>query len=173
VWGDIRDTPAARKAQLAKYRSQLSPAALQGANSRNGRLVFNKTCQQCHKLFGEGGSIGPDLTGSNRGDLDYLLMNIIDPSAEVARDFRMSIVRTKDERLITGIIVEKTPARITIQTDKEKVVLAADDVTSVKESQISIMPEGQLDALSRAEVRDLISYLMSKSQVNDVKPSKP
>ena len=55
--------------------------------------MFAKTCQQCHKLYGEGGAIGPDLTGSNRSDLDYLLSNLIDPSAEVGRDFRMSVVQ--------------------------------------------------------------------------------
>src|SRR5262249_28294251 len=150
---------------LARYKAQISPAALKSADPRNGRLIFSKTCQQCHKLYGQGGTIGPDLTGSNRSDLDYLLANILDPTAEVARDFRMSVVRTKDERVITGIIVERTPARVTIQTDKEKLTLSPDDVESVKDSPLSIMPEGQLDALTREQVRDLFAYLMGKSQV--------
>jgi putative heme-binding domain-containing protein len=77
----------------------------------------------------------------------------------------MSVVRTKDERTITGIVVERTPARITIQTDKERLILSPDDVDSVKDSPLSIMPEGQLDALSRDQVRDLFAYLTSKDQV--------
>ena len=108
VWGEVRETAAARQKQLARFKAQISPTALKSADPRNGRLVFSKTCQQCHKLYGQGGTIGPDLTGSNRSDLDYLLANIIDPSAEVARDFRMSVVRTKDERVMTGIITERT-----------------------------------------------------------------
>jgi len=164
VWGEIRETTASRQKQLAKYKAQLTTAALKNADPRNGRLVFSKTCQQCHKLYGQGGTIGPDLTGSNRADLDYLLANIIDPGAEVARDFRMSVVRTKDDRVITGIIAERTPARVTIQTDRERIVLSPDDVTDVKDSALSIMPEGQLDALSREQVRDLIAYLMGKEQ---------
>src|SRR5262249_20370533 len=106
VWGEVRETAADKQRQMAKYKTQLTPASLKIANLANGRLVFTKTCQQCHKLFGEGGAIGPDLTGGNRADIDYLLLNIIDPSAEVGRDFRMSVVRTTDSRIITGIITE-------------------------------------------------------------------
>jgi putative heme-binding domain-containing protein len=138
---------------------------LRGAKPANGRAVFAKTCQQCHKLFGEGGTIGPDLTGSNRADLDYILSNVIDPSSEVGRDYRMSVVRTADERVITGIVVERTAARVVVQTATDRVTLSPDDVTGVKDSPLSIMPEGQLDALSREQVRDLVAYLASKSQV--------
>jgi putative membrane-bound dehydrogenase-like protein len=165
VWGEVRETNAGKQKQLARYKSLLTPQALKNADPRRGRAIFAAACANCHKLYGQGGVIGPDLTGSNRTDLDYLLSNLIDPSAEVGRDFRMSVVRTKDERTITGIVVERTPARITIQTDKERLILSPDDVDSVKDSPLSIMPEGQLDALSRDQVRDLFAYLTSKDQV--------
>jgi putative membrane-bound dehydrogenase-like protein len=165
VWGEIRETAADKQKQMAKYKAQLSPAALRNADPRKGRVIFNTACANCHKLYGQGGTIGPDLTGSNRSDLDYLLSNLIDPAAEVGRDFRLSVVRTKDERVITGIIVERTPARVTIQTDKEKLVLSPDDVDTVKDSPLSIMPEGQLDALTREQIRDLFAYLTGKTQV--------
>lgn len=165
VWGEVRETAADKQKQMAKYKTQLTPVSLKNANLSNGRLVFTKTCQQCHKLFGEGGAIGPDLTGGNRADLDYILSNIIDPSAEVGRDFRMSVVRTTDSRIITGIITERTPTRLAIQTEKEKLIVATEDVESVKDSALSIMPEGQLDKLTKEEVRDLIAYLGSKEQV--------
>jgi putative membrane-bound dehydrogenase-like protein len=164
VWGDVRETPEAKKKQLTRYRAQLTPAVLKNADPRKGRAVFTTACANCHKLYGEGGAIGPDLTGSNRGDLDYLLANLIDPGSEVGRDFRMSIVRTKDERLITGIIVEQSAARVVIQNDKERISLSPEDVDSIKESPLSIMPEGQLDSLSREQVRDLFAYLMGKTQ---------
>ena len=163
VWGEVRDTAPQKREQLARYKALLTPAYLKNADLKNGRAVFAKTCQQCHRLFGEGGTIGPDLTGSNRGDLDYLLANLIDPSAEVAADYRMAVVRTTDDRVITGIVVERSAARVVVQTATEKVTLAADDVEAVKESPLSIMPEGQLDALSKEQVRDLIGYLQSKA----------
>ncbi|MBN9121922.1 MAG: c-type cytochrome [Planctomycetes bacterium] len=165
VWGEVRETAADKRKQMAKYKAQLTPATLKNANPSNGRAVFAKSCAQCHKLFGEGGAIGPDLTGSNRSDLDYLLSNIIDPSAEVGRDFRMSVVRTADSRVITGIVTERTAARLMIQTATGKQIVAAEDVESVKDSPLSVMPEGQLDALTREQVRDLIAYLGGKNQV--------
>ena len=66
MWGEIRETAADKQKQLARYKAQLTPAALKSADPRNGRTVFSKTCQHCHKLYGQGGTIGPDLTGSNR-----------------------------------------------------------------------------------------------------------
>jgi putative membrane-bound dehydrogenase-like protein len=165
VWGEVRETAASKQKLMAKYKSQLTPAALKSANQENGRVIFNSACGQCHKLYGLGGTIGPDLTGSNRSDLDYLLSNLIDPSAEVGRDFRMSVVRTLDERVITGIVTERSPARIAIQTATEKIFLSPDDVDSIKESPLSIMPEGQLDLLTREQIRDLIAYLSGKAQV--------
>jgi putative heme-binding domain-containing protein len=165
VWGEVRDTPADKQKQLAKYKAQLTPANLKNADLKNGRLVFSKTCQSCHRLYGEGATIGPDLTGSNRSDLDYLLANVIDPSAEVARDYRMSVVNTQSGRVVTGIVLERSPARLVVQTATEKVIVSAEDVESVKDSALSLMPDGQLDTLSREQVRDLIAYLMGKTQV--------
>jgi len=166
VWGEVHESAPQKLGQLAKYKKLLTPAYLKNADPNNGRLVYSKTCQNCHKLFGEGGAIGPDLTGSNRSNLDYLLSNIIDPSAEVGRDYKMSTVTTADMRVITGIIVERTPARVVIQTATERVTVPAEDVDTVKDSALSIMPDGQLDALSREQVRDLIAYLSGKGQVS-------
>jgi putative membrane-bound dehydrogenase-like protein len=165
VWGEVRETAADKQKLMEQYKARLSPASMKLANPSRGRAVFARTCQQCHKLFGEGGAIGPDLTGTNRENLDYLLSNVIDPSAEVGRDFRMSVVRTADARVVTGIVTERSAARLVIQTATDKVTVPAEDVESVKDSPLSIMPEGQLDKLTREEVRDLIAYLGSKGQV--------
>ncbi|MCS6863680.1 MAG: c-type cytochrome [Gemmataceae bacterium] len=165
VWGEVRTTAADKQKLIARYKNQLTEAVLKNANRANGRLLFMQHCQQCHKLFGEGHTIGPDLTGGNRHNLDYLLANLVDPSAEVGRDFRMSVVRTVDERTITGLLVERTAARLVIQTATDKIVVAARDVASVTDSPLSIMPEGLLEKLTREEVRDLIAYLQSPVQV--------
>ena len=65
---------------MAKYKAVLSHAAAKADLSR-GRLIFNRTCQQCHKMYDIGGDIGPNLTGSDRANLDYVLENVLDPSA--------------------------------------------------------------------------------------------
>jgi putative membrane-bound dehydrogenase-like protein len=165
LWGDVRDTSPKKQEQLDHYRKLLTPAVLAKADVPNGRAVFLKTCQQCHRLYGEGGKIGPDLTGSNRSNLDYLLLNLIDPSAEVAKDYRMSIVSTTDGRILTGIIVERAGNRITLQTATEPIVLTKDDIEETRDSPLSIMPDGQIEQLSSAQVRDLIAYLLGTAQV--------
>jgi putative membrane-bound dehydrogenase-like protein len=165
IWGQVRTTPSAKKALIAKYKSLLTAEVLQQAKPGNGRLVFKRTCQQCHVLFGEGNKIGPDLTGSNRSDLHYLLENIIDPSAVIGRDYQLTNMITRNGRLIAGIILEETERAVTVQTATEKLVLPKSDIEERRLAPISMMPEGQIEQLSFAELRDLIGYLRSKEQV--------
>jgi len=164
-WGEIRSSGEEKNRLMARYRELLTLDRLRAADLSRGRALFRQVCASCHKLFGEGGAIGPDLTGSNRSELDYLLGNIVDPSTEVAQDYRLSIVGTHDGRVITGIVVERSPNRLVVQTATEKITLAKEDVEAVKDSPNSIMPEGQLDSLTREQVRDLIAYLAAKAQV--------
>ncbi len=166
VWGDVRETLPQKQEQIARYKRLLTDASLRSANVSNGRLVYRQTCQQCHVLFGEGSKIGPDLTGSNRTNLDYLLSNILDPSAEIGRDYRMSVVATTSGRILTGIVTERTPNRLTVQTATESLVISSDEVDEVVESTASMMPEGQFERLSREQIRDLIAYLATARQVS-------
>src|SRR5262249_3946425 len=85
VWGVVGKTSADKSAQMAKYKALLTPDYLRGADRSRGRGLFQQTCAACHILFGEGGQVGPELTGSQRMNLDYLLENILDPSALVAK----------------------------------------------------------------------------------------
>jgi putative membrane-bound dehydrogenase-like protein len=165
VWGEVRDTAPEKQKQIARYKSLLTPGFLKKADIRNGRLIFSRTCQQCHRLYGEGNSIGPDLTGSNRANLDYLLSNLVDPSAEVAQDYRMSTVTTLRGRVLTGIVVERSATRVIVQTATERIVLSRKDIETIKDSPLSMMPEGILESLTREQVRDLIAYLAAKTQV--------
>ncbi len=165
VWGEVRDTAPEKAKQLAKYKAMLTPNFMKTADPRNGRLLFSKSCQLCHKLFGEGAAIGPDLTGYNRSELDYLLVKIVDPSSQIAKDYHMSVVVTQDGRVITGIVVERSAKRLIVQTATERIVLATEDVETAKESSQSMMPEGQLDVLTKEQVRDLLAYLSAKAQV--------
>jgi putative membrane-bound dehydrogenase-like protein len=165
VWGTVRPTSTEKSALVAKYKSALTPDRLKGADLSNGRLVFNRTCVQCHKLYGVGGDVGPDLTGSDRATLDYVLENVLDPSAAVARDYTLTNVATRDGRLIFGLLREQTERTLTVQTVNERVVLDREDVEEIKPSPASMMPEGILDKLSPDDVRDLVAYLASKSQV--------
>ncbi|HMJ66665.1 MAG TPA: family 16 glycoside hydrolase [Candidatus Binatia bacterium] len=163
LWGVARETEADKVAEIAKYKRmiEIEPA---GDPSR-GRAVFARTCQQCHTLFGEGGKVGPDITGSNRGDLDYILLNAIDPNAVIPNEYRTSTLETKDDRVITGIVTKQDENAVTIVTANETVLVPRGDVKSLQQGEVSMMPEGLLQALSNAEVRDLVAYLKSPAQV--------
>ena len=136
-----------------------------GANASNGRAVFARTCATCHTLFDQGGKIGPELTGSNRADLDYLLANVVDPNAVIGKDYLLTTVETKDGRTAAGIIQKQTPNTVTLVNQAETVTLARDSIKSLTQHELSLMPPGLLQGLSETEVVDLVAYLRSKAQV--------
>ena len=172
VWGSVRPSSAAKTAAIARYKAMLTPQALKNANPSNGRAVFEKTCLQCHKLYQAGGDIGPDLTGSNRDNLDYVLGNVVDPSAVVAHDYMLTTVATKDGRVVSGIVRERNDAAIVIRTVNDRVVIPLGEVEGEVTAQTSMMPEGLLNAMSSDDVRDLIAYLAGREQV-PLPPASP
>ena len=110
-------------------------------------------------MFDTGGKVGPDLTGSNRRDLSYLLENIVDPSAIIPNDYRAWTLETADDRTITGILKRQDEKTVTMVTPNETITLPRKEITSMQESKLSLMPEGLLDSLSDEDVSDLIFYL--------------
>jgi len=165
VWGTVRVTPADRQAEFAAWRTRLGPEAMKKADLAHGRATYAKTCGACHQLHGEGGRIGPELTGSNRADLEYLLANLLDPSAIVGRDYQTTIVITDDGRSIAGIVVQETPTSVTLQTPTERVTVSLDEIESRVLSPQSLMPENQLAQLAPDAARDLVAYLRHHTQV--------
>jgi putative membrane-bound dehydrogenase-like protein len=172
-WGEIRESSADRKAQAAALKKDLGPRVLARANLGNGRRVYSKTCQNCHRLFGTGGQIGPDITGSNRANLDYILENILDPSAVVGRDYQVTVVALQNGQVIQGLLKQETDSALTIQTINDKVVVPKSEIEERTLSNVSMMPERQLETLTKDEVRDLVAYLASPGQVVLSGPASP
>jgi putative heme-binding domain-containing protein len=158
-WGVLRPTARDKAPLIAKYKAILASADSPPADPDRGRTLFGRMCGQCHRLYGQGGDVGPDLTGSDRANPDYILENALDPSASVGKDYRLATVATADGRLIAGIIREQSPAAVVIQTASERITVPRDDVEAIKTSDVSMMPEGQLDPLTPQEIRDLFAYL--------------
>ena len=165
VWGVSRSTPATKLAEIARYKKLLMADAAMPADLSHGRMLFNRACVQCHKLYGEGGEIGPDITGSNRNNLDYLLTNMLDPNAEIPNDYRTTILRTKDNRVLVGVIRRSEGQSVTIATPAEVVTLAKRDVAAIDPQNFSMMPEGLVLAFKEDELRDLVAYLRGSRQV--------
>lgn len=165
TWGEIRDTPEAKKAEFAKWEGMLKADRLAKADPSKGRMIFTAACAACHKMYGQGGAIGPELTGSDRHNLKYLLENILDPSAVVPADFRVSVFQLKDGRTLTGVIPEQTERTLTVQTPAERLTLERTQIVKQEQLPMSLMPEGLLSALGDENVANLIAYLMGNGQV--------
>lgn len=165
VWGVARDSSADKLAEIEKYKQIYHAGGSQPGDASRGRAVYAKVCFQCHTLFGTGGKVGPDLTGSNRRELDYILQNMVDPNAVLPNDYLAWNIDTKDDRTITGLMREQTDQAITVATANEVVTLPRNEIASMQQSKLSMMPEGLLTPLSDQEVRDLIIYLRQTTQV--------
>ena len=161
-WGKVGPATAGEK--LARIRYLAYALKMGKGDPEKGKPLFTKTCATCHTLFGEGNKIGPDLTGADRKSVDFLLSNIVDPSAVVRPEFAAHIVATTDGRLLTGLIVEQTPSVVTLVNDKnERTMLPRERIEEIKPSPVSLMPEKLLDTLDDQQVRDLFSYLQGEA----------
>ena len=125
-----------------------------------GHEIFTRVCGLCHTLFGEGGKIGPDLTQANRTDREFLLASIVDPSAAIRKEYLAYEVATKDDRVLSGVIMDQSGGNLTLGIGTgERVVVPQAQVVSLRESAVSVMPEGLVKPLTPQELRDLFSYL--------------
>ncbi|MEK6260539.1 MAG: PVC-type heme-binding CxxCH protein [Planctomycetota bacterium] len=160
-----KPSTAERAKQIAEMKQKILAADASTASASRGRVLFQKNCTACHTLFGIGRQVGPDLTGAQRTDLDYVLINVMDPSALVGGAYRVTILVTKDGRVVNGVVKAEDAHTITLETATERVVVATSDIEERQQQPISMMPEGLLNRLTMQEVRDLVKYLGSPEQV--------
>ena len=149
----------------AKWKKRLTPDFLKGANRSAGRVLYATSCGQCHVLFGEGGKIGPELTGSNRANLDYILENVTNPNALIGADYELQVFALKDGRSVAGMIRKQTDSAYTVQTITAEEVVAKADIAEQSKPGLSMMPMNLFAALTDEQVRDLVAYLASPGQV--------
>ncbi len=166
VYGALPVVGAEREHLIKKYKKLCKPSAVAAADASRGRAVFQKTCAACHVLYGEGGKVGPELTGANRANLDYILLNSVYPSLDVPHAYRTVSVLTVDGRVVNGVLAEEDGTKIVLRTPEQpRVVIAKEDIDFRKISPQSMMPDGQLDAMKPQEVIDLVKYLRTTEQV--------
>jgi putative membrane-bound dehydrogenase-like protein len=164
VWGIVRSTPADRARLIAGWRQKIMQAEV-APDLSLGRAVFAKTCQQCHTLYGSGSKVGPDITGSNRANLDYLLENVLDPSAVIPNEYKATVLTLQNGRVVTGIIRAESPAALTVVTQNETLTVPVNEIDERSTSPTSMMPDDLLKPLNEDEVRALVAYLRHPSQV--------
>lgn len=157
-WGNIG--PGTAEEKLAVMRRLANDLRAGSGDPARGQELFRKHCAVCHRLFGEGNAVGPDLTTANRHDRGALLANLVDPSAVVRREYLGWVLETTSGQVLTGLLVAEDGASITlVDAQGRRQSLARSDIASLAESPVSLMPERLLEPLSPEELRDLFSYL--------------
>lgn len=164
-WGPITQLAADKKTEMENFKRLLTNDTLAKANVGHGRAIFERTCIACHTLYGAGGNVGPELTGSNRANLDYILSQIINPSEVMQESYQLVIVTTRNGRTLSGMVAAEDDQQLTLRLAGQDIIVAKSEIQSREKSTVSMMPEGLLKTLKDDEVRDLIAYLRTTAQV--------
>jgi len=169
-WGTIAPATAGEKISRIRSINLILSRGGKG-NTENGRLLFQKHCAVCHTLFGEGNKVGPDLTSADRKNREYLITQIVDPSAVIRAEYQAYNIETKDGRSLFGLIVENTPGSVTLVDSKnERTVIPRSKIEEMTPASVSLMPEKILDPLSDEELCDLFRYLQSEASPQKAEP---
>lgn len=165
-FGDLSGpSPEELRAQIEKLIGSIGQAK---GNPYAGHKLYNETCGKCHTLFGKGGKIGPDLTTYKRDDLRGMLLNVVNPSAEIREGFENFVARTADGRMVTGLIADQDPSVVVLRgADGQNISIARTEIEDLHAVKTSLMPEGQLKAMTDQQIRDLFAYLRSTQPLAD------
>jgi len=159
-FGRIRGaTPKEKQTEMVRYGNLLKSGK---GDAKAGAALYENLCGRCHKLFGSGGSVGPELTGYERSSVLYWLENIVDPSAVIREEYLSFVVRTTNGQTLTGIISGQDQTTITLRdAEGRERRVARKRIEDIRADTTSLMPEGQLKSLSDQQIRDLFAYLMA------------
>jgi putative heme-binding domain-containing protein len=158
LWGTIREgRNEKRELVVSQMRHFLARTP---ADPFAGQVVYQKLCGQCHKIYGEGEEVGPDITLNGRNDFDQLISNVFDPNLVIGPVYQATNVATQDGRVLTGLLVEDSPERVVLKLQGGKLeTISRDDVEEIATSSISLMPEDIENQLTPQEIADLFAYL--------------
>lgn len=149
--------------------AELARRILDGhGNPYLGKRLYRNLCGRCHRLFDQGGSVGPDLTSYQRDDLPTLLRNILAPNLEIREGYRSYLALKNDGEIVVGILEKETDDQVALKgIEGESVWLHRSDLESLRPQTQSLMPEAILNPLSDQELRDLMAYLRSSQPLFD------
>lgn len=161
-WGTLHQPSEAKAKRIAAIKKLLTAGK---GNAPAGRTVFAEKCSACHKFVDQGRDIGPDLTGYEMKNLDYLLPAIVDPNLGIREGFELATLTLRAEEgqapaVLTGFISDANNRSLTIKDlAGNQTVIARKDLANETRAAVSVMPEGLLDSMRDQQVRDLIAYL--------------
>jgi putative heme-binding domain-containing protein len=155
--GKIVAQPEQVRKEVARV---LAVVSTPGGDPYRGRTEFEQTCAACHRLYGKGGQIGPDLTSFKRDDLPNIVLNIVNPSAEIREGYESFIVTAKDGAVYSGFLASQDKQRVVLRDmSGVNLTLEREKIATMNGVGRSLMPEGLLTDKSDAALRDLFAYL--------------
>jgi putative membrane-bound dehydrogenase-like protein len=166
IWGTVRENRnPQRELTISMMRTLFNSST---GDPKAGAVVFKNLCAQCHKIYGEGQEVGPEITSNGRGSFEQMLSNVFDPSLVIGEAFQATSVATTDGRVLTGLQVENSLQRIVLKTQGGKTeIIPRDKVDEVKVSSLSLMPEDLEKQLKPQELVDLFSFLALDKPTTD------
>ena len=144
--------------EVERLKIILSPVVIAAGDRARGKALFEQTCAQCHMLWGGKGTLGPELTGLNRPDLDWTLKNVLDPSAIMGGDQHYMIARMKDGRVVIGMQREDTAGYYSLQNESGLFMVLKSEIKAYEASARSTMPNGLFRSWTTTQLADFISY---------------
>ncbi|MFI5458719.1 MAG: PVC-type heme-binding CxxCH protein [Isosphaerales bacterium] len=158
IWGTVRDRRNPQRERVAdQIRNLLHTTP---GDPVAGQAVFKKLCAQCHKIYGEGQDVGPEITANGRNDFEQLLSNIFDPSLVIGPGYQATTLATTLGRVLTGLLVEDGKDRVVLKLQGGTLeTIPRSQIDEMKTSPISLMPEEIEKQLAPQEIADLCAFL--------------
>jgi putative membrane-bound dehydrogenase-like protein len=148
-----------------KVVDAMAPLVLRPADAIKGKEVFQQQCAKCHSHSGEGGKVGPDLTGMSVHPKAELLVHILDPSRSVEGNYVSYTVATRDGRTINGLLASETRTAIELtDTEGKTQTLLREDIEELAASRKSLMPEGFEKQVTPRQLADLLEFLTRRGK---------
>lgn len=161
-WGNLRPrlSSAEKVAEAARLKRVLGDNAHAG-DATQGQALFAQRCAACHKLWGEGGSVGPELTGYERGNPDFWLTALLDPNLEIREGYGAYTLTLKGGETLMGLLVKQDANGVTLRDLAGQTHTArTEKIAALTALPVSLMPEGLLSGLEDGALRDLFAWLM-------------
>ncbi len=156
-------------ADRQKVIDQLAPVVLKGGDPAKGKVVFAQQCAKCHTYGGEGGKVGPDLTGMGTHPREELLIHIIDPSRSVEGNFVQYTVATTDGRVLNGLLASESKTSVElVDAEGKRTPILREQIEEFAASKKSIMPEGFEKQVGPEGVADLLAFLTKKGKYTPI-----
>jgi putative heme-binding domain-containing protein len=166
TYGAIRQDRRSDRQQVINFHRDF----LNGTpgDPERGIAAYNKVCGQCHKIYGEGAEVGPDITRNGRNDWEQLLQNVFDPSAVIGPGYQARTLVTLDGRVLTGLPVEESDQRVVLKIQGGKTeTIPRDQIEAYAVSEMSMMPEDLEKQLTPQEIADLFAFLALDKHPSD------